>query len=179
MASEQIGMSKTEAHREPLVKLFGDTSLKAKIRIHIGWAIIASLAIGWVLWMTLRPDSTVNSTNLVPFREHAQAVRCLLNGCPAATRAARFLFIDVLGNMLVFFPIGFSLVGALAGLPNRRRLRTAIALGAALSIGIEIIQLAIPSRATDVDDVVFNTIGTYMGAAFMVVTQRRLERNRD
>lgn len=157
----------------------GGISLKANTRIQIGWAFVAGLAIGWVLWMTLRPDSTANSTNLVPFREHAQAARCLLNGCPAAMRAARFLFIDVLGNTLVFFPIGLSLVGALAGLPNRRRWWTAVLASAIVSIGIEIIQLTIPSRATDVDDVLFNTIGAAMGASLMMVIQRRPERNGD
>jgi glycopeptide antibiotics resistance protein len=129
--------------------------------------------------MTLRPDSTINTVNLVPFREHAQAVRCLLSNCPHAARAARSIFIDVLGNMAVFFPIGLSLAGALGSLPRRQRLLTAIALGISLSIIIELIQLTIPSRATDVDDVLFNTIGTAIGATLMVATQRQIERNGD
>lgn len=140
---------------------------------------MACLAVGWVLWMTLRPDSTMNTVNLVPLRDHVQDVRCLLSGCPSAIGAAYSILIDVLGNVVVFFPIGLSLTGAMGALPRRQRLRTAIALGAALSVGIELIQLTIPSRATDVDDVLFNTTGTAMGAAMMVVTQRWLERNGD
>jgi glycopeptide antibiotics resistance protein len=129
--------------------------------------------------MTLRPDSTINSINLVPFRDHAWAVRCLLSDCPAVTSAAYSILIDVLGNVVVFFPIGLSLAGALGGLPYRRRLRTVIAIGAALSISIELMQLTIPSRATDVDDVVFNTIGTALGALFLIVAQAWFSRNGD
>ena len=34
--------------------------------------------------------------------------------------------------------------------------------GLLLSLGIELVQLAVPSRATDVDDVILNTLGTMM-----------------
>jgi glycopeptide antibiotics resistance protein len=129
--------------------------------------------------MTLRPDSTINTVNLVPFRDHAWAVRCLLSDCASVISAAYSIVVDVLGNVAVFFPIGLSLAGVLGGLPYRRRLRTVIAIGAALSISIELIQLTIPSRATDVDDVLFNTIGTALGAAFLIVAQAWLSRNGD
>jgi glycopeptide antibiotics resistance protein len=129
--------------------------------------------------MTLRPDSSINTVNLVPFRDHAWAVRCLLSDCPAVTSAAYSIVVDVLGNVAVFFPIGLSLAGVLGGLPYRRRLGTAIAIGAGLSISIELIQLTIPSRATDVDDVLFNTIGAVLGAAFLIAAQAWLSRNGD
>jgi glycopeptide antibiotics resistance protein len=129
--------------------------------------------------MTLRPDSTINTVNLVPFRDHAWAIRCLLSDCPAVTSAAYSILIDVLGNVIVFFPIGLSLAGALGGLPYRRRLQTVIAIGVALSVGIELIQLTIPSRATDVDDVLFNTTGAALGATFLIVAQQRRRRNRE
>jgi glycopeptide antibiotics resistance protein len=127
--------------------------------------------------MTLRPDSTVDDTNLVPFRDHAWAIRCLLSDCSGITDAVYSIVVDVLGNVVVFFPIGLSLAGVLGGLPYRRRLATAIAIGAALSISIELIQLTIPSRATDVDDVLFNTTGTALGATFLIVAQHRRRRN--
>jgi glycopeptide antibiotics resistance protein len=127
--------------------------------------------------MTLRPDSTVDATNLVPLRDHAWAVRCLLSDCSDITDAVYSIVVDVLGNVVVFFPIGLSLAGVLGGLPYRRRLAMAVAIGAALSVSIELIQLSIPSRATDVDDVLFNTIGTALGAAFLIVAQHRRRRN--
>jgi len=132
---------------------------------------MTGLWVAWVLGVTLYPDSGRSTVNLVPLREHGQAVHCLLSNCSAAGRAARFLIVDVLGNWLVFLPIGFSLAGALGNLPGRRRLQTAIALAAVLSVSIELMQLAIPNRTTDVDDVLFNTMGAATGAVFMMATQ--------
>lgn len=157
----------------------GGISLKSGTRARIGWLLAAGLAVAWVLSMTLRPDSTPNTINLVPLREHTQAVACLLDNCPdaARARAARFLFIDVAGNVVVFVPIGLTLAGAMTGLSDRRRLWMAIALGTALSIGIELMQLTIPSRATDVDDVLFNTVGAAFGALLIILAQHRLNHN--
>lgn len=138
---------------------------------------MAVLAASWVLAVTLRPASTVRTINLVPLRDHIWAVRCVLSGCPALGSAVYTIAVNGLGNMVVFFPIGLALVGALENLRAGQRLRTAIVIGAALSVSIELIQLTIPTRATDVDDVIFNTIGTAIGAAFMVVAQRWLKRN--
>ena len=38
-----------------------------------------------------------------------------------------------------------------------------------LSLGIELAQLTIPTRATDVDDIILNTLGTLFGAAAMAL----------
>jgi glycopeptide antibiotics resistance protein len=130
------------------------------------------VATGWVLVMVLRPDPTPNTINLVPLHDRLLALRCLLAGCPAARQAARFLFFETLGNVAVFVPIGLSLAGALHGLSGPRRVWIAIAAGAALSIGIELAQLAVPSRATDVDDVLLNTLGAALGAVFIVRSRR-------
>ena len=146
-------------------------------RTQIRWAVVAVLTISWVVWMALLPGHTSNTVNLVPFRKHMAAVHRLSSGGPAAIDAARFLFIDVLGNVAVFFPVGLSLAGALGYLLPRHRVWATIAVGAMLSISIELIQLGIPGHATDVDDVLFNTIGTALGAASSVVIQHRLKRN--
>jgi glycopeptide antibiotics resistance protein len=129
--------------------------------------------------MTLRADSTLNTINLVPLREHTQAVVCVLNDCPDAARSARFLVIDVAGNVAVFVPIGLALAGALGHTLGRGRLWLVVALCMALSIGIELVQLTIPSRATDVDDVLFNTIGAAVGALLIVFTQRWFKHDGD
>jgi len=133
------------------------------------WAVAAAVTIGWVLWMALRPGHAADTLNLTPLHEPVRAVRCLLSDCSTAASAARLLFINGLGNVAVFVPIGFSLTGAV----GHRRPGVAIALGAALSIGIELAQLGIPGRATDVDDVLFNTTGTALGAACLAVIQHR------
>ncbi len=54
----------------------------------------------------------------------------------------------------MFIPLGFFLYLAL-----RRRMLLCAALATLVSIGVEILQLPIYSRATDVDDVITNGLG--------------------
>ncbi|NQV05925.1 VanZ family protein [bacterium] len=138
----------------------------------VGWGVAAILIVGFLLLMTLVPDETPNFANLVPLREHSEALGCLLTGCDTAADAARFLFKDVAGNVVVFIPVGFVFAGLMGEMPLRRRFWTALAMGAALSLFIEAIQIAIPTRATDVDDLLFNALGAAIGAGLFVWSRR-------
>ena len=64
------------------------------------------------------------------------------------------------GNIVLFIPFGFALP---CKFPNLRRLKTVITIGLTLSIMIECIQLMMPFRWTDIDDIILNTGGTYVG----------------
>jgi len=65
---------------------------------------------------------------------------------------------DVLVNVLLFLPFGAAL--AAAGMPLRRAM-----LGCALlSAGVEFAQLYIPGRDPSLGDIVFNTVGSGLGA---------------
>lgn len=134
-----------------------------------GWWTLLIVTTLWLLWMTLRPDRTPNGINLTPFAEHSRALACLLNSdCIAQRRSFWFLLINVLGNTLVFVPFGLALTGVL---PRGRAAQTIwrVALGGfLLSLTIELAQLTIPSRATDVDDLIFNTLGAIIGALLYV-----------
>jgi glycopeptide antibiotics resistance protein len=127
--------------------------------------------------MALRPGRAADTLNLTPFHVSLRALRCLLSACPAASGSARLLFVNVLGNVAVFFPIGLSLAGALGHGARARQVWGAISLCAGLSLAIELAQLGIPGRATDVDDLLFNTLGAALGAVCLVAVQRRLARN--
>jgi VanZ family protein len=65
---------------------------------------------------------------------------------------------DVAANLMLFLPIGF-----LYRLTGGGR-RNALVLGAALSAGIETVQLFIPARTPSVMDLTANTLGAGMGA---------------
>jgi glycopeptide antibiotics resistance protein len=147
----------------------------------VAWLAVAVIT-AWLLWMTLRPSRDISVTgvrmgmplseiNLRPFSQKVWAIRALLApSAPSARRSARtYLFIDVLGNIAVFVPLGAALGMATAPPGPRRRLgmrwwQRIIGVGLLLSLSIELFQLAIPSRATDVDDVILNTLGTMVGA---------------
>jgi glycopeptide antibiotics resistance protein len=138
-------------------------------RVRPLWLLAASLSVAVVLWLTLREDeyvewSNLTGVNLVPLRHHLAAFRCWLRDCPAAEAAQQYLLIDVVGNVLLFIPLGLTFAAASTRATRGGRLAAATVSGALLSLLIETIQLAMPSRATDVDDVLFNALGAFVGA---------------
>ena len=85
--------------------------------------------------------------------------------------------VSVVGNIVVFVPLGW--LGAEV-LPGARTWPRAIALGLAVSGGIEAAQLGIgllagyPYRMTDIDDILLNLAGTAIGfAAWQAFDLRR------
>ena len=65
--------------------------------------------------------------------------------------------INLLGNILLFVPIGFSSMYLL-----KYNLKKTIIYGCIISMTIEILQ-TIPGRSTDIDDVILNTLGVFIG----------------
>lgn len=99
--------------------------------------------------------ATWESINLVPSRTMIGVVRDF------PERIVWQLF----GNVLLFVPIGFFLpwLGA-----RCRRLATTMSIGLAVSVGIELAQLAmlvagVSRRAVDIDDVILNVTGAWLG----------------
>jgi glycopeptide antibiotics resistance protein len=155
----------------------------ATLRVRPLWLLAAGLSVAVVLWLTLREDeyvqwSNLTGRNLVPLRHHLAAFRCWLDDCPAADAALQYLLIDVVGNLLLFVPLGLTFAAASTRASRWGRLAAATASGALLSLLIEVVQLAMPSRASDVDDVLFNTAGALLGAAVGVVVFGRRRRRR-
>ncbi len=127
----------------------------------------------WLLWMALRPGRTLNNTNLIPFAKHSQALVCLFNShCLYQHSAFWFLLIDVAGNIVVFIPPSMGLAGVLHRANRWQTIWRVVAGGFILSLTIELTQLAIPSRATDVDDLIFNTLGAILGVLFFLLVYR-------
>jgi glycopeptide antibiotics resistance protein len=107
----------------------------------------------WLLWMTLRPNQTV-AADLAPLTESA-----------ADQGISVHLLIDLAGNIVVFAPLGAALALALRDRPVWRRLLLATLGGAGLSLVIELIQTAMPTRVAALDDWLLNTGGALLGAA--------------
>jgi glycopeptide antibiotics resistance protein len=146
----------------------------------VAWLTVVAM-VAWLLTMTLRPGGQLSlpgvhvgtpasEINLLPFSQKAQVVRRLLaSGSPWGRRAARaYLFVDVFGNIAVFVPFGAALAVAAcsrrsSSRPGARCGLWIVAAGMLLSLSIELIQLTIPGRASDVDDVILNTLGTAIG----------------
>lgn len=147
------------------------------------WLVAVALLALVILWLTLMPAGLPGdpaATNLKPLEHHGRALRALLDGPPhRANRDAivRYLVGDVLGNVLLFVPLGLAVAGAAgAGRSSAARLTAAGGAGAGLSLAVEALQLLVPGRATDVDDVIFNTLGALVGGAALLVAERLYRR---
>jgi VanZ family protein len=144
-------------------------------RLSRGWWLLVSLAVVGVLVLTLRPDEVPGistGTNLRPFHHHGRALHALFGDGTNRRVVLHYLVTDVVGNVLLFLPVGLAVAGALGRLPAPPLLAASVAFGALLSAGIEAVQLLIPGRATDVDDVIFNTLGALVGTALYLVVRR-------
>lgn len=147
------------------------------------WLAAAGMSLAVVLWLTLREDryvtwANLTGSNFVPLRHHLAAFRCWLDDCAAAAAAREYLLFDVVGNVLLFLPLGLTFAAASTRPGRWGRLGAATLSAMLLSVSIEVLQLAMPSRASDVDDVLFNTLGALVGAMVGVLAFSRPGRRR-
>jgi glycopeptide antibiotics resistance protein len=97
-----------------------------------------------------------------------------VNLVPGATIVAVFghdpgnAFDNLLGNVLLFVPLGFLGVLAL-----RRRVAAVTAVACGLSVVIEVSQFLLGHRWADIDDVLLNTTGAFLGALAATITSPR------
>ncbi|WP_048589514.1 VanZ family protein [Corynebacterium pseudotuberculosis] len=74
-------------------------------------------------------------------------------------------WLDAVGNVALFIPFGFLLVTILAG-HWKAPIIFSTMLGFLMSVGIEATQYVYAIGYTDVDDVLCNTVGAFVGACF-------------
>jgi glycopeptide antibiotics resistance protein len=103
-------------------------------------------------------------TNLAPFEDVG---KLLLHSRRGDLFSGRFLLgaLGIVGNLFLFVPWGFLTWKFLDG-SGRSAFRIhleVIFFGVLLSAGIELSQLFLPTRAADVDDVIWNVLGTAAG----------------
>ena len=98
--------------------------------------------------------------NLIPFHTLATYLDNL---------GSWFWIRNALGNLGLLLPLG--LLGPIA-LPALDRWWRIALLALLVSTAIELIQLAIPDRSADIDDVIVNVAGALLGYAILNVTRR-------
>jgi VanZ family protein len=137
----------------------------------------AQVALGLIVVLTLAlaflPLDTRVGDNFQPLSHKLPAIRCLLRGGCRNLLTSRPFLVDWVGNVVFFIPLGMAL--ALITWPGRlaagwRWALRVVLIGALFSAGVELGQLFVPGRATDVDDVILNAIGITMGLVIARVT---------
>lgn len=81
-------------------------------------------------------------------------------------RGGRAFWISIMGNILLFLPLGF-----LFSLRYNRSVKTNLIVGGGISFLIEVFQLFLP-RATDLDDVILNVLGMLLGCVLLRIAAR-------
>jgi VanZ family protein len=106
---------------------------------------------------------------LIPER-YASAVPTLLQSPLSAFEMEWGYVADIFINIGGFVPFGLALSAFLASLRRFKRVETmTVAGGLMVSLTIEVLQFYLPTRNSDLTDVLTNTIGTWLGA---IVWQR-------
>ncbi|MBV7282359.1 VanZ family protein [Corynebacterium sp. TAE3-ERU30] len=82
--------------------------------------------------------------------------------------------LNVAGNVALFAPLGFVLVLLLRG--RAHPVRTATLLSLALSLGIELAQYVFRLGYSDIDDLLYNTLGAALGAWLVTVSPPIVQR---
>jgi len=118
-----------------------------------------------VLWWTLLPFSA-------DFAPEALA-RALRNvqWIPLVERGRPPLWSDVLGNLALFAPFGLAAWRCLEG--RRARVIWLLGWALALSVTVEVVQLALPARRTSATDVMTDALGALFGGAIGRVWESR------
>ena len=112
-------------------------------------AALGVTALGVVLLTLLPTGSRTASVNLDP------------GAGIAAPWESPTALVNILGNLLLFVPLGVLLPARFRAL---RPVWTLVPAAAAVSVLIELVQYAyVPGRATDIDDVLVNTAGAFAG----------------
>lgn len=96
---------------------------------------------------------TADSVNLIPFRSITEYL--ITN----SEKVRRFAFSNVIGNILIFVPLG----GYLSLFRNKKKAISKLLLIAVASLLTEIIQGFTRIGAADIDDLILNSLGGFIG----------------
>jgi glycopeptide antibiotics resistance protein len=123
---------------------------------------VTAAIIALTVWMTGRSYAKVDP---IPFEEIRHLAR-LLRDRQISTQLLAVIVVPIIANVLLFVPWGFLMFICLytEERPTVQTYVLTILLGFSLTVTIEGYQYFLPSRVADVNDVIWNTAGTVVGA---------------
>jgi glycopeptide antibiotics resistance protein len=125
--------------------------------------LLASIAIvSTTVWTSGKSYSKVDPT---PF-DDIKLVAERLGSRPISTQTLAVIIVPIIGNILLFVPWGFFAFIAFYTMerPTMQTYLLTILLGLTFTLAIEGWQYFLPSRVSDINDVIWNTGGSALGA---------------
>ncbi len=119
-----------------------------------------------IVWLTTSiTGKSYSKVDPIPF-EDLRHLAHRLEHKPMATTTLSIIILPDIGNMLLFLPWGFLMFITLYGAerPTVQTYVLTILLGISFSTAIEGVQYFLPSRVADVNDIIWNSAGTLVGA---------------
>ncbi|MGZ7031845.1 MAG: VanZ family protein [Thermoanaerobaculia bacterium] len=101
----------------------------------------------------------------IPFEEIRHLARRIEHK-PVSTQLLAVIVVPIIANVLLFVPWGFFTFISLytSRRPTVQTYVLTILLGICFTLAVETWQYFLPSRVADVNDVIWNTVGTIVGA---------------
>jgi glycopeptide antibiotics resistance protein len=124
--------------------------------------IVTVAIIGVTIWTSGKSYSKVDA---IPFEEIRHLLR-RVEQKPVSTQIMAVIIVPIVANVLLFVPWGFfTFISFYSNdRPTVQTYVLTILLGISFTLGIETWQYFLPSRVADVNDVIWNTVGTIAGA---------------
>ena len=122
------------------------------------------------LWLSGKSYSKVDP---VPFEDIRHLTHRLEHDV-VSTRLLAIIVVPILANILLFVPWGFLMFIALYTVdrPTVQTYVLTLLIGFTLTCSIEAFQYFLPARVADVNDIIWNTTGTLLGAIFGHLRER-------
>lgn len=158
--------SKPEAVRDD-GPTWGTMTALVKVATVVIWVVfVLYLVLLLKLLLFSRPLGSERSLNLIPF---ATISDYLFSG---TAEVKRFAIGNVVGNVVAFAPLG----AFLPVLRRRAGMWTNLLIVVGASVAVEIVQGAFGLGASDIDDVILNTLGGLLGILFYALLRVLLRR---
>ena len=124
--------------------------------------VMTAAIVGVTLWMGGRSYASLDP---IPF-DDIRFLAKRLGEKPISTHVLALLVVPMIANILLFVPWGFFLFITLYTVdrPTSQTYLLTVLLAFSFTLGIEGWQYFLPSRVADVNDVIWNTSGGFIGA---------------
>lgn len=139
--------------------------MQLTVRKPITILLLLAVTIGIAALTTSITGKSYSKVDPIPF-EDLRHLAHRLEHKPMATTTLSIIVLPVIGNLLLFLPWGFLMFITLYSVerPTVQTYVLTILLGVSFSSGIEAVQYFLPSRVADVNDIIWNSAGTLIGA---------------